>query len=150
MPQSDRMPTMEVADPRVEGPIVVERVPRTGASADTAGKAVVRRPWGNYRSLFRTERAQIKHIVVKPSGKLSLQMHYHRAEHWVVIQGSAKIVRGSEELTLTENEAIFIPVGMRHRVENPGKIPLHIIEVQWGSYLGEDDIVRFDDAYGRS
>ena len=77
-------------------------------------------------------------------------MHYHRAEHWVVIQGSAKIVRGSEELTLTENEAIFIPVGMRHRVENPGKIPLHIIEVQWGSYLGEDDIVRFDDAYGRS
>jgi mannose-6-phosphate isomerase-like protein (cupin superfamily) len=107
------------------------------------------RPWGSYRVLHTEHRAQVKHIFVKPGGKLSLQMHHHRAEHWVVIQGTAKVTRGTEELFLSENQSTFIPLGMTHRLENPGKIPLHVIEVQSGSYLGEDDIVRFEDHYGR-
>ena len=93
---------------------------------------------------------QVKHIVVKPGAKLSLQMHHHRAEHWVVVQGTAKVVRGNEELLLYEDQSTYIPLGTQHRLENPGKIPLHLIEVQSGSYLGEDDIVRFEDTYGRS
>jgi mannose-1-phosphate guanylyltransferase/mannose-6-phosphate isomerase len=109
----------------------------------------VHRPWGSYKGLHAGHRVQVKHIVVKPGGKLSLQMHHHRAEHWVVVQGTAKIVRGNEELVLTEDQSTYIPLGTRHRLENPGKIPLHLIEVQSGSYLGEDDIVRFDDHYGR-
>lgn len=109
----------------------------------------VHRPWGSYKGLHAGHRVQVKHIVVKPGGKLSLQMHHHRAEHWVVVQGTAKIVRGDEELVLTEDQSTYIPLGIRHRLENPGKIPLHLIEVQSGSYLGEDDIVRFDDHYGR-
>jgi mannose-1-phosphate guanylyltransferase/mannose-6-phosphate isomerase len=92
----------------------------------------------------------VKHIMVKPGAKLSLQMHHHRAEHWVVVQGTAKVVRGKEELVLHEDQSTYIPLGTPHRLENPGKIPLHVIEVQSGSYLGEDDIVRFDDTYGRS
>jgi mannose-1-phosphate guanylyltransferase / mannose-6-phosphate isomerase len=87
---------------------------------------------------------------VKPGGILSLQMHHHRAEHWVVVNGTAKVTKGNEELVLHENESTFIPMGTRHRLENPGKIPLHLIEVQSGSYLGEDDIVRYDDTYGRA
>jgi mannose-1-phosphate guanylyltransferase/mannose-6-phosphate isomerase len=109
----------------------------------------VHRPWGTYKSLHAGHRVQVKHITVKPGGKLSLQMHHHRAEHWVVVAGTAKIVRGNEELMLSENQSTYIPVGTPHRLENPGKIPLHLIEVQSGSYLGEDDIVRFDDHYGR-
>ena len=108
------------------------------------------RPWGTYRSLHNGHRVQVKHIMVKPGGKLSLQMHHHRAEHWVVVQGTAKIVRGNEEMMLTEDQSTYIPLGTAHRLENPGKIPLHLIEVQSGSYLGEDDIVRFEDSYGRS
>jgi len=110
----------------------------------------VHRPWGTYRALHNGHRVQVKHIVVRPGGKLSLQMHHHRAEHWVVVQGTAKIVRGNEEMILTEDQSTYIPLGTQHRLENPGKIPLHLIEVQSGSYLGEDDIVRFEDTYGRA
>jgi mannose-1-phosphate guanylyltransferase/mannose-6-phosphate isomerase len=109
----------------------------------------VHRPWGTYRALHNGHRVQVKHIMVQPGAKLSLQMHHHRAEHWVVVQGTAKIVRGNEELILTEDQSTYIPLGTAHRLENPGKIPLHVIEVQSGSYLGEDDIVRFEDHYGR-
>jgi mannose-1-phosphate guanylyltransferase/mannose-6-phosphate isomerase len=111
--------------------------------------STVHRPWGTYRALHHGHRVQVKHIMVKPGAKLSLQMHHHRAEHWVVVQGTAKIVRGNEELVLTEDQSTYIPLGTAHRLENPGKIPLHVIEVQSGSYLGEDDIVRFEDSYGR-
>jgi mannose-1-phosphate guanylyltransferase/mannose-6-phosphate isomerase len=109
----------------------------------------VHRPWGSYRSLHNGHRVQVKHILVRPGGKLSLQMHHHRAEHWVVVQGTAKIVCGNAEKILTEDQSTYIPLGTPHRLENPGKIPLHVIEVQSGSYLGEDDIVRFEDSYGR-
>jgi mannose-1-phosphate guanylyltransferase / mannose-6-phosphate isomerase len=109
----------------------------------------VHRPWGSYETLHAGHRVQVKHILVKPGGKLSLQMHHHRAEHWVVVQGTAKIRRGDEEITLTEDQSTYIPLGTAHRLENPGKIPLHVIEVQSGAYLGEDDIVRFEDSYGR-
>ena len=110
----------------------------------------VHRPWGSFKSLHNGHRVQVKHILVKPGGKLSLQMHHHRAEHWVVVQGTAKIVRGEEEMILTEDQSTYIPLGTAHRLENPGKIPLHLIEVQSGSCLGEDDIVRLEDSYGRS
>jgi len=110
----------------------------------------VHRPWGSFTSLHNGHRVQVKHIVVKPGGKLSLQMHHHRAEHWVVVQGTAKIRRGDEEMMLSEDQSTYIPIGTAHRLENPGKIPLHLIEVQSGSYLGEDDIVRLEDSYGRS
>jgi mannose-1-phosphate guanylyltransferase/mannose-6-phosphate isomerase len=110
----------------------------------------VHRPWGSFTSLHNGHRAQVKHIVVKPGGKLSLQMHHHRAEHWVIVQGTAKIRRGEEEMMLCEDQSTYIPIGIAHRLENPGKIPLHLIEVQSGSYLGEDDIVRLEDSYGRS
>jgi mannose-1-phosphate guanylyltransferase / mannose-6-phosphate isomerase len=110
----------------------------------------VHRPWGSYETLHAGHRVQVKHILVKPGGKLSLQMHHHRAEHWVVVQGTAKIRRGDEEITLTEDQSTYIPLGTAHRLENPGKIPLHVIEVQSGAYLGEDDIVRFEDSYGRT
>jgi len=110
----------------------------------------VHRPWGTFTSLHNGHRVQVKHIVVKPGGKLSLQMHHHRAEHWVVVQGTAKIRRGDEEMMLSEDQSTYIPIGTAHRLENPGKIPLHLIEVQSGSYLGEDDIVRLEDSYGRS
>ena len=116
---------------------------------EAAAFLTVHRPWGTYKGLHSGHRVQVKHIVVKPGGKLSLQLHHHRAEHWVVVQGTAKIRRGDEELVLTEDQSTYIPLGTRHRLENPGKIPLHLIEVQSGSYLGEDDIVRFDDHYGR-
>jgi mannose-6-phosphate isomerase-like protein (cupin superfamily) len=88
--------------------------------------------------------------MVKPQAALSLQMHHHRAEHWVVVSGTAKVTRGDEEVLVAENESVFIPIGMKHRLENPGKLPLYLIEVQSGSYLGEDDIVRFDDRYKRA
>src|ERR1051326_151327 len=111
--------------------------------------STVYRPWGTYRSIHNGHRVQVKHITVKPGAKLSLQMHHHRAEHWAVVQGTAKVVRGNEEVVLTEDQSTYIPLGAMHRLENIGKIPLHVIEVQSGSYLGEDDIVRFDDHYGR-
>jgi len=108
------------------------------------------RPWGSYETIDAGYRFQVKRIVVKPGGCLSLQMHHHRAEHWVVVQGVAKVTCDGKEMLLQENESTFIPLGKTHRLENPGKLPLHLIEVQSGAYLGEDDIVRFEDTYGRS
>lgn len=109
----------------------------------------VYRPWGSYESISCDKRFQVKRIVVKPGAKLSLQKHYHRAEHWIVVHGTALVMIGNEERLLSENESTFVPLGMSHRLENPGKIPLELIEVQSGSYLGEDDIQRMDDVYGR-
>lgn len=109
----------------------------------------VNRPWGWYEGIDEGERFKVKRIMVKPGEKLSLQMHHHRAEHWVVVQGTAKVTIGDKTQILAENESTFIPLGVTHRLENPGKIPLYLIEVQSGSYLGEDDIVRFEDRYGR-
>ncbi|ROR29659.1 mannose-1-phosphate guanylyltransferase/mannose-6-phosphate isomerase [Inmirania thermothiophila] len=109
----------------------------------------VYRPWGSYETVDRAERFQVKRITVNPGASLSLQMHHHRAEHWVVVRGTARVTRGEESFLLTENQSTYIPVGVRHRLENPGKIPLELIEVQSGPYLGEDDIVRFEDRYGR-
>ena len=110
----------------------------------------VYRPWGWYESVDNGERFQVKRIVVNPSQKLSLQLHHHRAEHWIVVKGTAKVTRGVDTFLVTENESTYIPLGTKHRLENAGKIPLEIIEVQSGGYLGEDDIERFDDHYGRS
>lgn len=109
----------------------------------------VHRPWGTYQTVDLGVRHQVKRIMVKPGEKLSVQMHHHRAEHWVVVSGTAKVQNGDNEILLTENESTYIPVGVVHALENPGKIPLELIEVQSGSYLGEDDIVRFSDRYGR-
>jgi mannose-1-phosphate guanylyltransferase/mannose-6-phosphate isomerase len=109
----------------------------------------VARPWGWYDSVDEGERFKVKRIQVKPGGSLSLQMHRHRAEHWVVVKGIAEITNGDQVITLTENQSTYIPQGQTHRLANPGKTPLEIIEVQSGSYLGEDDIVRFEDSYGR-
>jgi mannose-1-phosphate guanylyltransferase/mannose-6-phosphate isomerase len=108
------------------------------------------RPWGSYDSIASGARFQVKTLKVKPGAEMSLQMHHHRAEHWVVVSGTARITRGEEVFLLEENESTYIPIGTTHRIENPGKIPLHMIEVQSGSYLGEDDIVRFEDRYGRT
>jgi mannose-1-phosphate guanylyltransferase/mannose-6-phosphate isomerase len=107
------------------------------------------RPWGSYDGVDAGERFQVKRIVVKPGGILSLQMHHHRAEHWIVVSGTARITRGEEVFLLSENQSTFIPLGTTHRLENPGRVALEMIEVQSGSYLGEDDIVRFEDVYGR-
>ncbi|WPB58062.1 mannose-1-phosphate guanylyltransferase/mannose-6-phosphate isomerase [Xylophilus sp. GOD-11R] len=108
------------------------------------------RPWGSYDSIDHAERYQVKRITVNPGQKLSVQMHHHRAEHWVVVSGTAKVWLGDKEVLLTENQSTYIPVGVVHALENPGKIPLELIEVQSGAYLGEDDIVRFEDRYGRA
>jgi mannose-1-phosphate guanylyltransferase / mannose-6-phosphate isomerase len=109
----------------------------------------VLRPWGSYDSLENGPRFQVKRIVVKPSASLSLQKHYHRAEHWIVVRGTAEVTRGKETFLVTENQSTYIPLGEVHRLHNPGKTPLEMIEVQSGSYLGEDDIVRMEDTYGR-
>jgi mannose-1-phosphate guanylyltransferase/mannose-6-phosphate isomerase len=108
------------------------------------------RPWGSYQSIDSGNGFQVKQILVKPGGRLSLQMHHHRAEHWIVVEGTARVTCGDKVFTLNTNQSTFIPLGSKHRLENPGKIPLRLIEVQSGSYLGEDDIVRFDDVYGRA
>ncbi|MDH1469691.1 mannose-1-phosphate guanylyltransferase/mannose-6-phosphate isomerase [Shewanella sp. GD03713] len=109
----------------------------------------VYRPWGKYDSIDNGERFQVKRITVKPGAKLSVQMHHHRAEHWIVVSGTAKVTNGDNDILLTENQSTYIPVGVIHALENPGKVDLELIEVQSGSYLGEDDIVRFEDRYGR-
>jgi mannose-1-phosphate guanylyltransferase/mannose-6-phosphate isomerase len=116
--------------------------------ADTHRK--VHRPWGTYESVDNGERYQVKRIVVRPGASLSLQMHHHRAEHWIVVRGTALVTRGEETFLLSENESTYIPLGVRHRLVNPGKLSLELIEIQSGSYLGEDDIQRFEDHYGRS
>jgi mannose-1-phosphate guanylyltransferase/mannose-6-phosphate isomerase len=110
----------------------------------------VARPWGTYDSVDVGERHQVKRITVRPGAKLSLQMHHHRAEHWIVVKGTALVTRGDEEMLISENQSTYIPLGVKHRLENPGKTDLELIEVQSGSYLGEDDIVRFEDTYGRA
>ncbi|CAI8755298.1 mannose-1-phosphate guanylyltransferase/mannose-6-phosphate isomerase [Methylocaldum szegediense] len=109
----------------------------------------VHRPWGDYESIDNGQRYQVKRLTIKPGATLSLQLHHHRAEHWIVVKGTARVTRGEETFLLTENESTYIPLGVKHRLENPGTIPLEIIEVQSGSYLGEDDIVRFEDRYHR-
>ena len=108
------------------------------------------RPWGSYDSIDMGERYQVKRITVKPGSKLSVQMHHHRAEHWIVVSGTAKVRIGDQEQFLAENQSVYIPIGEVHSLENPGKVNLELIEVQSGSYLGEDDIVRFEDRYGRA
>jgi len=110
----------------------------------------VYRPWGHYEGIDAGDRFQVKRITVKPGEKLSLQMHHHRAEHWVVVSGTARVTCGEKVCLLSENESTYIPIGVTHRLENPGRLPLHLIEVQSGSYLGEDDIVRFEDIYQRA
>ncbi len=128
---------------------VVNQLKAQGRSERESHRKVYR-PWGFYDSIAANGRYQAKRIVVNPGARLSLQKHYHRAEHWVVVQGTGLVTRGEEELTLSVNESVYIPIGVKHRLENPGLIPLEIIEVQTGDYLGEDDIVRFDDQYGRA
>jgi len=117
--------------------------------SETAWHREVFRPWGSYDSVDDGERFQVKRLSVNPGGMLALQMHHHRAEHWIVVQGTARVTCGDKTFLLSENESTFVPIGARHRIENPGKVPLHIIEVRSGTYLGEDDIVRFEDKYGR-
>ncbi|GAA4722893.1 hypothetical protein GCM10023325_20420 [Sphingomonas lutea] len=107
------------------------------------------RPWGSYQTIDYGERFQTKRLVVKPGASLSLQKHHHRSEHWVVVKGTAEVTVGDDVSLLQENESTYIPAGTLHRLANPGKVPLHLIEVQCGPYLGEDDIIRIDDAYGR-
>ena len=127
---------------------IVDMVREQGRNEATDHRKVYR-PWGSYDSVDGGQRYQVKRITVKPGAKLSMQMHYHRAEHWIVVKGTARVTCGTETFLLSENQSSYIPLGTIHRLENPGRLPLEIIEVQSGSYLGEDDIVRFDDAYGR-
>jgi len=127
---------------------IVDRLKQAGRSEGQTHRKVFR-PWGWYDSVDSGERFQVKRIVVKPGAALSLQMHHHRAEHWIVVSGTAKVTVGDKTLLLSENESTYIPLGTTHRLENPGKLALEMIEVQSGSYLGEDDIVRFEDVYGR-
>ncbi len=127
---------------------IVDSLKQRGRSEGQIHRKVYR-PWGWYDSVDAGARFQVKRIVVKPGGTLSLQMHHHRAEHWIVVSGTAKVTRGEETFLLSENESTFIPLGTTHRLENPGRVALEMIEVQSGSYLGEDDIVRFEDVYGR-
>jgi mannose-1-phosphate guanylyltransferase/mannose-6-phosphate isomerase len=110
----------------------------------------VHRPWGSYDSIDHGQRYQVKRITVKPGAKLSVQMHHHRAEHWIVVSGTAKVLIGDKIQLISENQSVYIPIGVIHSLENPGKLSLELIEVQSGSYLGEDDIVRIEDQYGRA
>jgi mannose-1-phosphate guanylyltransferase/mannose-6-phosphate isomerase len=119
------------------------------ARSEHVHHAKVHRPWGDYESIDTGARYQVKRLTINPGATLSLQMHHHRAEHWIVVKGTARVTRGEDSFLLTENESTYIPLGVTHRLENPGSIPLEIIEVQSGSYLGEDDIVRFEDRYQR-
>jgi mannose-1-phosphate guanylyltransferase/mannose-1-phosphate guanylyltransferase/mannose-6-phosphate isomerase len=128
---------------------LVDQLRRAGQKEATAHRRVYR-PWGSYEGLIQGDRFQVKRIQVRPGQKLSLQKHFHRAEHWVVVHGTAIVHRDGENVLLRENESIYLPLGCVHRMENPGMIPLTLIEVQVGSYLGEDDIVRFEDTYGRT
>jgi mannose-1-phosphate guanylyltransferase/mannose-6-phosphate isomerase len=128
---------------------IVERL-KEQARPECLNHRKVFRPWGSYDGIDSGERFQVKRIIVNPGAALSLQLHYHRAEHWIVVRGTARVTRGEELFLLTENQSTYIPLGVKHRLENPGRVPLEIIEVQSGAYLGEDDIVRFEDTYGRA
>lgn len=127
---------------------VVDKLKQAGRP-EAEQNLTVYRPWGSFRRIDAGERYQVKLLQVNPGASLSLQLHHHRAEHWVVVSGTARITRGEETFLLSENQATFIPLGTKHRLENPGQLPLSLIEVQSGSYLGEDDIVRFEDKFGR-
>jgi mannose-1-phosphate guanylyltransferase/mannose-6-phosphate isomerase len=127
---------------------IVSALTAAGRSEATVHQRVFR-PWGSYEALAAAEGFQVKRIIVQPGQTLSLQKHFHRAEHWVVVKGTAEVTRGEEVFSLTEDQSTYIPLGTVHRLANPGKSPLELIEVQSGSYLGEDDIVRFEDVYGR-
>ena len=127
---------------------IVDRLKQAGRTEGQIHRKVSR-PWGSYDSVDNGARFQVKRIVVNPGACLSLQMHHHRAEHWIVVSGTARVTKGEQTFLLSENESTFIPLGTTHRLENPGRVPLEMIEVQSGSYLGEDDIVRFEDVYGR-
>jgi mannose-1-phosphate guanylyltransferase/mannose-1-phosphate guanylyltransferase/mannose-6-phosphate isomerase len=127
---------------------IVEQL-RAARVREATEHRLVYRPWGSYEGVAEGGRFQVKRIIVRPGRKLSLQKHYHRAEHWVVVAGTALVERDGERTLLRENESIYLPLGCVHRLENPGMIPLTLIEVQSGPYLGEDDIVRFEDNYGR-
>lgn len=128
--------------------LIVDKLKHQGRPEGQLHRKVFR-PWGWYDGVDIGERFQVKRIVVKPGAALSLQMHHHRAEHWVVVRGTARVTRNDEVYLVTENESTYIPLGTKHRLENPGRVPLEMIEIQSGSYLGEDDIVRFEDIYGR-
>jgi len=127
---------------------LVEQLRLQGRSESEVHTKVFR-PWGNYEGMDRGDRFQVKRIVVNPGQKTSLQMHYHRSEHWVVVSGTAEVTCDKSVTLVGENESIYIPLGIPHRLHNPGRIPLHLIEVQSGPYCGEDDIVRVEDLYGR-
>ncbi len=127
---------------------IVEKIKSSGRSEHITHREVFR-PWGSYDSIDVGGRYQVKRITVKPGARLSVQKHHHRAEHWVVVSGTALVTSGEESFLVTENQSTYIPLGTVHSLENPGKIPLEIIEVQSGAYLGEDDIARFEDKYGR-
>jgi mannose-1-phosphate guanylyltransferase/mannose-6-phosphate isomerase len=127
---------------------IVDHLKAAGRTEGQTHRKVFR-PWGSYDSVDNGARFQVKRIIVKPGASLSLQMHFHRAEHWIVVSGTARVTKGTDTLLLSENESTYIPLGTTHRLENPGRVDLEMIEVQSGSYLGEDDIVRFEDAYGR-
>jgi mannose-1-phosphate guanylyltransferase/mannose-6-phosphate isomerase len=122
---------------------------RKAGRSESAWHREVYRPWGSYDSIDDGDRFQVKRLILKPGGILSLQMHHHRAEHWIVVQGTARVTCGDKTFLLSENESTFVPIGASHRIENPGKVALHIVEVRSGTYLGEDDIVRYEDHYGR-
>jgi mannose-1-phosphate guanylyltransferase/mannose-1-phosphate guanylyltransferase/mannose-6-phosphate isomerase len=138
--------TSKKSDQKVKA--MVDRLKRLGSAAATQTSRVYR-PWGYYESIHRGDRFQVKRITVSPGAKLSLQKHYHRAEHWIVVNGTALVTRDGEEILLRENESLFLPLGCVHRLENPGRVALNLIEVQSGPYLGEDDIVRIEDIYAR-
>jgi mannose-1-phosphate guanylyltransferase / mannose-6-phosphate isomerase len=127
---------------------LVNRI-RSGGRKEHLLHREVTRPWGTYDSIDAGDRFQVKRLTVTPGASMSLQLHHHRAEHWIVVSGTARITRGEESFLLEENQSTYIPIGTKHRIENPGKMTLHMIEVQSGGYLGEDDIVRFEDVYGR-
>jgi mannose-1-phosphate guanylyltransferase/mannose-6-phosphate isomerase len=127
---------------------LVTMLKKAGRS-ESAWHREVYRPWGSYDSIDDGDRFQVKHMQLKPGGSISLQMHHHRAEHWIVVQGTAKVTCGDKTFLLSENESTYVPIGAKHRIENPGKVALHIVEVRSGTYMGEDDIVRFEDNYGR-
>jgi mannose-1-phosphate guanylyltransferase/mannose-6-phosphate isomerase len=122
---------------------------RKAGRSESAWHREVYRPWGSYDSIDDGDRFQVKRLSLKPGGMLSLQMHHHRAEHWIVVQGTARVTCGDKTFLLSENESTYVPIGATHRIENPGKVALHIVEVRSGTYLGEDDIVRYEDHYGR-
>jgi mannose-1-phosphate guanylyltransferase/mannose-6-phosphate isomerase len=127
---------------------IVKRLKETNRNEHKCHRRVYR-PWGSYEGIDAGPRFQVKRLTVKPGAQLSLQMHHHRAEHWVVVKGTARVTCGERTFNLHENESTYIPIGERHRLENPGNIPLEVIEIQSGSYLGEDDIVRYEDVYDR-